>query len=225
MSLQAIFDEAAIELRALADPDAAVTMSLYMRDLFPFLGVSAAGRRTVTKRLLKTAKTTDADSLLSLARTCWDLAEREFQYTGADVLRAGAGALRAGDLTCVRALIESRSWWDTIDPLAAWTVGPMVTNHPQLVSAMDRWIVDANIWVARTAILHQLGYKARTDADRLFDYVLTRAPDTDFFICKASGWALRQYAREDPDAVRAFVAEHAARLSGLTKREALKRLG
>ena len=82
-----------------------------------------------------------------------------------DALRAGAAHLRAGDLDAIRGFITTHSWWDTVDSLAAWTVGPMVTNH-DLGERMDTWVHDDNLWVARTAILHQLGYKDATDADR-----------------------------------------------------------
>ena len=91
-----------------------------------------------------------------------------------------------------------------------------------LATATDRWIGGDDIWLARSAILHQLRWGADTDADRLFEYSLRRAGDTEFFIRKAIGWALRQYARTDPDAVRAFVERH--EFSGLTRREALKHL-
>ena len=64
----------------------------------------------------------------------------------------------------------------------------------------------------------------RTDAERLFGYCARRAGHDDFFVRKGIGWALRQYARTDPDAVRRFVAEHDGELSGLSKREALKHL-
>ena len=94
-------------------------------------------------------------------------------------------------------------------------------RHDQ-VDVMDQWINSENIWVARTAILHQLFYKADADPDRLFEYCIRRAGDKEFFIRKALGWALRQYSRVDPEGVRAFVAENEAELSGLTKREALK---
>ena len=88
---------------------------------------------------------------------------------------------------------------------------------------MDEWIHDDNLWVARTAILHQLNYKARTDEARLFAYVEARALDQEFFIRKALGWALRNYARVAPDAVRTFIDTH-PELSGLTRREATKHL-
>ena len=89
---------------------------------------------------------------------------------------------------------------------------------------MDAWIVDEDMWVARTAILHQLRYKDSTDADRLFRYCRLRADHPDFFIRKAIGWALREYAKTDPEAVREFVLTNASRLSGLSKREALKNI-
>jgi len=124
----------------------------------------------------------------------------------------------------VEHFIVAESWWDTVDSLAAWTVGPMVAAYPELVAVMDLWIDDDNMWLNRTAIIHQLGYKNTTDAERLFRYCRRRADHRDFFVRKAIGWALRQHARVDPDAVRSFVAEHDAELSGLSKREALKHL-
>ncbi|HML97690.1 MAG TPA: DNA alkylation repair protein [Tepidiformaceae bacterium] len=86
---------------------------------------------------------------------------------------------------------------------------------------MDRWIEDSNVWLARTAILHQLKYKNRTDADRLFRYCQLRAMDTEFFLRKAIGWALREYAKTDPGAVRAFITANESVLSGLSKREGM----
>jgi 3-methyladenine DNA glycosylase AlkD len=87
---------------------------------------------------------------------------------------------------------------------------------------MDDWIADDDIWVIRTALLYQLFYKGDTDPERLFGYCTRQAGHTDFFIRKAIGWALREYAKTDPDQVRAFVA--GADLSGLSRREALKNL-
>ena len=103
-------------------------------------------------------------------------------------------------------------------------VGPMVAADATLSATLDRWIDDEDHWIARTAILHQLKYRERTDADRLFRYIDRRASDTEFFLRKAAGWALREYAKTDPDAVRAYVDDCGDRLSGLTRREALKHL-
>ena len=108
--------------------------------------------------------------------------------------------------------------------LASRAVGPLVLHHRELASEMDRWIDDTDIWVTRSALLHQLRFGAQTDRDQLFEHCARRARDDDFFIRKAVGWALRQYARTDPDGVREFVAAHTDSLSQLSRREALKHL-
>jgi 3-methyladenine DNA glycosylase AlkD len=124
-------------------------------------------------------------------------------------------------LPVAREFIITRSWWDTVDALATGVVGPLVLRNPELASVMDEWLASANIWLARTAILHQLRYREHTDSERLFSYCLARSADTEFFIRKAIGWALREYSKTDASAVRQFVAENEHNLSGLSKREAL----
>ncbi|MFT7474330.1 MAG: 3-methyladenine DNA glycosylase AlkD [Verrucomicrobiales bacterium] len=216
------------ELRAalmeVADPAKAKQMADYMKDHFPFLGVTAGDRRTVAKPITNAAKKMAPDELLELVTSMWAEPEREFHYAGMDALRAGAKHLRLEDLSVVRGFIEATPWWDTVDGLAVHSVGVMVANHQGLVHEMDDWIESNDIWIARTAIIHQLMFKERTDANRLFTYCEMSMEHTDFFIRKAIGWALRQYARTDAEAVVAFVKHHEGTLSGLSKREALKHL-
>jgi 3-methyladenine DNA glycosylase AlkD len=211
-------------LEVVADPSQAEPMAAYMKNHFPFLGVKNPEVRAAMKPLLADSATFDASELLDVVDQCWAQPEREFQYVGALLLRRRGSVLDAGHIEDLEGYLTTKSWWDSVDSLAVHTVGPLVKRNPDLVSIMDDWIGDDNIWLARTAIIHQLMYKADTDRDRLFRYAERRADDTEFFIRKAIGWALRQYAREEPDAVRQFVADHEDRLSGLTKREALKHL-
>ncbi len=212
------------QLSEVSDPSQAPEMARYMKDQFAYLGVKTPDRRRTTKPIIAAAKTATGREVIDFADACWREPEREFQYVGVDALRAAAAQLDEGDLASIRRLISTKSWWDTVDALAAWVVGPMVSAHPELAADMDGWIDDDDMWIARSAILHQLGYKESTDAGRLFAYADKRAADTEFFIRKALGWALRQYARTDPDAVRAYVDANRERLSGLTIREATKHL-
>ena len=168
------------------------------------------------------ARGASGDELVTFAHACWYETEREFQYVGVDVLSANVGRLESRHLADIEKLVTTKSWWDTVDGLAAWCVGGLVRVDRTLTSETDRWIDGNDVWLARSAILHQLRWGAGTDADRLFDYSLRRAGDSEFFIRKAIGWALRQYARIDPEAVRTFVTTH--EFSGLTRREALKHL-
>ena len=195
-----------------------------MRHQFVFLGIKTPERRRCTKQLLRGATGWEADRVVGFVDECWAQPEREFQYVGADVVTRHASRLHAVHLAGIRRWIISRSWWDTVDTLAAHGVGTVVADRPECGAEIDLWIDDKDRWVARSAILHQLRYKENTDRDRLFRYVLSRGTDTDFFIRKASGWALREYAKTAPGEVRRFVDLHERQLSALTRREALKNL-
>jgi 3-methyladenine DNA glycosylase AlkD len=48
--------------------------------------------------------------------------------------------------------------------------------------------------------------------------------DRSFWLRKAIGWALRDHARVDPVWVKAYVGRCGDRMSGLSRREALKNL-
>jgi 3-methyladenine DNA glycosylase AlkD len=204
------------------DPDRAAAMRAYMRDQFAFLGIMAPRQRALARQATAGAGEPTQADLVALADACWAREEREYQYFACGYLRRHAAVLTPDALPAVRRLITTKPWWDTVDVLAARVVGPMVTRHGELVAAMDEWIADDDRWVVRTALLHQLFYQGDTDARRLFDYCAQQKGHTDFFVRKAIGWALREYAKTDPAAVRAFVA--ATALSGLSRREALKNL-
>lgn len=207
-----------------ADPVRAAGAAAYMRHQFPFVGLTTPQMTKLNRAVLAgLAAPTEAD-LVAVARACWARPEREYQYFACAYLRRYVGVGSSALLTTVRDLITTKSWWDTVDTLAAHTVGPLVAAHPRLVSTMDAWIEDENIWLIRTAILHQLQYKQRTDAERLFRYCARQAGHREFFVRKAIGWALRQYARIDPESVRSFVDSHRTVLSPLSIREATRHL-
>ncbi|MEU8893145.1 DNA alkylation repair protein [Streptomyces sp. NPDC048442] len=207
-----------------ADPVRAGQAAAYMKHIAPFLGIPTPERRALSRRVLDgTPRPTGADCS-AIALRCWALAEREYHYFAVDYLRRYAGRLSSGFLPVARQLITTVPWWDTVDLLAAHVVGPLVAADPELRPVMDEWIGDDDLWIARTALLHQLRYKDATDADRLFAYCLRQAAHPDFFVRKAIGWCLREYAKTDPAAVRDFVAAHRDVLSPLSAREALKNL-
>ncbi len=204
-------------------PEAAVQMSAYVRDKFEFYGLARSERIGIDNALRAAVgpPPTERD-LYRGALELWKSPERECQYVAVDTIVANRKMTTPASMPQIETLITTKSWWDTVDSIAAKIVGDVVSRHSELVGIMDVWIDNDNIWLARTAILHQLKWKNRTDGDRLFDYCLRRTSDTEFFIRKAIGWALREYSKTDADAVERFVADHPAELSGLSKREALK---
>ncbi|MFG3309021.1 DNA alkylation repair protein [Streptomyces wuyuanensis] len=209
---------------AAADPVRAREAAAYMKHVAPFLGIRTPERRALSRTVLAGAPRPSEDDCTAVALRCWRLPEREYHYFAADYLRRHVGRCSSGFVPVVRHLITTVSWWDTVDTLAAHVVGALVAADPGLVRVMDRWIEDDDLWIARTALLHQLRHKEATDAERLFRYCLRQSGHPDFFVRKAIGWSLREYARTDPDAVRGFVDSARDRLAPLSVREALKNL-
>ncbi|WP_435226470.1 DNA alkylation repair protein [Streptomyces sp. Tue6028] len=210
---------------AAADPDRAASMRAYMKDVAPFLGLTTPGRRALSRTVLAGTARPDEADCTALALRCWELPEREYHYFAVDFLRRHVKRLSSGFLPVARHLVGTVPWWDTVDALAAHVVGGLVAADPELKADMDAWIEDDDLWVARTALLHQLRYKEDTDTARLFAYCARRAGHPDFFIRKAIGWSLREYAKTDPGAVRDFVAREHGALAPLSVREALKNIG
>jgi 3-methyladenine DNA glycosylase AlkD len=207
-----------------ADPERAAQAQAYMKDVAPFLGVPAPARRVLSRTVLAGLPRPAEADCAAVALRCWELPEREYAYFAVDYLRRHVKRCSSGFLPVVRHLVTTVPWWDTVDALAAHVVGGLVAADPKLTAEMDAWIEDEDLWVARTALLHQLRYKDATDTERLFAYCLRRSGHPDFFIRKAIGWSLREYAKTDPDAVRDFVERERGRLSPLSVREALKNL-
>jgi 3-methyladenine DNA glycosylase AlkD len=210
---------------AAADPERAVAARAYMKDAAPFLGIPTPERRALSRTVVQGTPRPDETDCTAVALRCWQLPEREYHYFAVDYLRRHVGRCSSGFLPVARHLITTVSWWDTVDLLAVHVVGGLVAADPKLTADMDAWIVDDDLWVARTALLHQLRYKDNTDTGRLFSYCLRQSGHPDFFIRKAIGWCLREYAKTDPDAVRGFLARERGRFAPLSVREALKNIG
>jgi 3-methyladenine DNA glycosylase AlkD len=215
---------AAIEarLRAVGDTGKADTMRAYLLGQFPFLGIPAPVRRAAVKDLIAQAGL-DGDVLLEIAEQLWKFPEREFRYTAIDLLRRHHRKLGPAHLSRLQALLLREPWWETVDGLAV-VIGEIVFAARDAAAVMDEWLKHPGFWVRRAAMLHQLGWRLDTDSDRLGRYALALAHEKEFFIRKAIGWALRDYARWNPAFVASFVAENKNKLSGLTLREASKHL-
>jgi 3-methyladenine DNA glycosylase AlkD len=212
-------------LEAVADPTRAAPMQAYMRDQFVFLGVAAPQRRLAVKALLTDLKGVGADALLDHAQRLWQQPQREYQHVALDMLALHRRQLGVEQLPALLGLARQRAWWDSVDGMAG-IVGEVLRTERQRGgdghAHMDGALRHADFWLRRIAMLHQLGWRADTDAGWLFGAALALAPEDEFFIRKAIGWALRDYARHAPAEVLAFATEHRQQLSPLSYREALK---
>ncbi len=209
------------QLYSARNPKQAEGMSAYMKHQFSFIGIPAPTRRKLIQTIEVTAvqQCCEAD-LLELAQALWQQTEREFHYCAIELLIRGQARLSLAALPVIEQFISTQSWWDSVDTLASKVVGDLARREPTLVTVLDQWQTSPQLWLRRTAILYQLGWKTATDTSQLFQACRVNAADPDFFIRKAIGWALRQYARTDATAVIDFVEQ--TPLSALSRREALK---
>lgn len=211
-------------LAPLADPAQAARMSAYMRDQFAFHGIPTPARRAALKPLVRSLKGVDAGVLLEAAGELWREPQRECQYAAIDLLAAHVKRLDEAHLDALLALVRQAAWWDTVDALAVIAGTVVRADRAVRQPRMDEAVRHPDLWTRRVAMLHQLGWRADTDLARLFGYAVQLAHEEDFFIRKAIGWGLRDYAHHAPEAVRAFLLANGALLSALTVREAGKHL-
>ena len=207
-------------LAPVADTARAPAMRAYMRDQFDYLGIGTPQRRLAARPLLKTLAGSGSANLLAHAWGMWELPHREYQYVALDLIALHWKEFDAADIPQLIEFARHKSWWDTVDALAS-IIGKILRHgHDH----MDAAVKDENMWVRRIALLHQLGWRAKVDEPCLFKYSLALAHEKEFFIQKAIGWALRDYARHNPQAIRDFTSKEKGRLSALSYREANKHL-
>lgn len=199
----------------------AASMKAYMRGQFDYYGIRTPTRKEFQKAIFADPWRPNVEELKEIVQLCWDNPHRELNYFAMDLIARYLRKLDADFLPFLESLILQDSWWETVDWLAPTGVGKILLRHTDLIKPLTtRWIQDDNIWLQRSAILFQLKYKDKIDADLLKSHILYRADSKEFFVQKAAGWMLRQYSRYNPDWVKDFINEN--ELSNLTKREGMK---
>jgi 3-methyladenine DNA glycosylase AlkD len=215
-------------LRAVADPVRAPGMQAYMKSAMPYLGVSAVPLRQVCKQVFAGLSYVDSADWQADVLAIWRSAQfREQYYCAIELsgIRAVRPFQRMDALPMYREMIVAGAWWDVVDAIATNRLGLILESDREVMSrAMRQWARDDNLWVRRSAILCQNAAKGATDLALLYDCIAPSIGSNEFFLRKAIGWALRQYAWTDPVEVARYVKANEDGLSGLSKREALKNI-
>lgn len=203
-----------------ADEQTAASMSCYMRNQFLFYGIPTPKRRGLTREYLKEMRQNETIQW-DFVNSCYEDEHREFQYVAIDYLQMMKKFLSFEDIPQIKACIETKSWWDTVDCLD----GLLGDIHDyRLPALMIKWSQDQNLWVRRVAIDHQLNKKGNTDPELLEQIIVNNLESNEFFINKAIGWSLREYSKVNPQWVLAFLKHHQDHMSALSVREAKKYL-
>jgi 3-methyladenine DNA glycosylase AlkD len=227
---RALVDAVRRELRAAADPAKAAGMQAYMKSELPFHGVQAPAQRRIFKAVFADHPVGSFDAWRTTVLLLWrEATHREERYAAialASDRRHRAHRTSLDALPLYQELIVIGAWWDLVDPVATHPVAELLAERGAPASAaLLGWSRAPHRWLRRAAIICQVNAKAGTDLKLLYACIEPNLTDRDFFIRKAIGWALRAYAWTDPDEVARYVQAMQARLSPLSRREALKHLG
>ena len=197
-----------------------------MKSAMPYRGVSAPLLKQVCRDAFKVHPLVTGAEWQRVVLDLWRHAEfREERYAAVLLTQARSYCefQTYSSLPLLEEMIVTGAWWDFVDTLAGHNLGDILRANPRKMKPlMRRWARDADMWKRRSAILCQLGFKRETDLDLLYDCIEPNLSHKDFFIRKAIGWALRQYAWTDPKEVKRYVQANKASLSPLSVREALK---
>jgi len=198
-------------------------MKAYMKNQFDFLGIKSPERRELIKPYLTRSALPPKNELWPIIFELWEMPEREFQYVAMELFSRYNRMVDKNWIGHYEYMITHKSWWDTVDFIAATLAGNYFRQFPERIPEVtNRWMQSGDIWLQRSCILFQLKYKAQTDTVLLTSFLLPLAESREFFIAKAIGWALREYSKTDSEWVRSFIENH--ELQPLSRKEGLKRI-
>lgn len=195
----------------------------YMRDQFEYFGMPTPRRRLVQQKFHAALPLPPFDAVPAIMKMLWKKPQRELQYFAMELYEKYKKLFTEKDIPHFEFMITNKSWWDTVDFVSPKLIAALHLKHPGLQEEnCARWMKSKNIWLMRAAIIHQNLYKKKTNEKLLFKLILQCKSHEEFFIRKAIGWSLRQYARTNPAAVKKFVQSNT--LSPLSTKEALKHI-
>ena len=202
----------------------AIPMAKYMKNLFSFYGIKAEQRRSIFKEVCKANKEELTQNSREIA---WELFNKEFRelhYCGIEILINNLRKnYKKDDIKLIEKLLTTNSWWDSVDTISKFILGEYLNEFPEeTAKVVQHFSNSKNMWLNRSVLLFQLGYKNKTNAEILFAECKKQSQSKEFFIQKAIGWALREYGDTNPSLVINFV--NATQLKPLSKKEALRKL-
>lgn len=201
-----------------------IPMEKYMKNHFPFFGIKTEERRTIFKAIYANNIDEIKGNSRKIALELFSKKQREFHYCAIEILiKSLKNNYIKNDIQLIEKLLITNSWWDSVDTISKFILGDYLSKFPEeTTNVIERFSNSENMWLNRSVLLFQLGYKRKTNADLLFSECIKHSISNEFFIKKAIGWALREYGKTNPEAVKTFVSQ--TKLKRLSEKEALKNI-
>ncbi len=204
-----------------ANVENARLMKKYMKELFPFFGIKAPERKILFSTFIQHQGFPLIHDVYDVVRMLFDKPERELHYFAIELADKFTGKFDHTGIKLFEYMIVNNSWWDTVDFIAAHSLGKFFKKYSELILPVSQvWMDSGNIWLQRSCILFQLKYKKNIDLELLYSFISKIKNSNEFFIQKAIGWILREYSKINPAEIERFV--ESTQLKPLSKREALR---
>ena len=208
-----------------ANPQNAEPMEAYMKHVQAYYGIKTEQRRALFREAKAAFPIDSRDDYEAVVRELWGGPLREEKYQALEVAEHTRDFLDADSCGLYSELLHSSgNWWDTVDWISTRLISPIILADRTLEAVLPQWRTSENMWVRRASLLAHIKHRGETNRELLAETILMLAPEREFFIRKAIGWTLREFSKTDPAWVQSFVTAHAAQLSSLSCREALKRI-
>jgi|SRR5580693_3857604 3-methyladenine DNA glycosylase AlkD len=213
-------------LRAVGTPDRAAQEKRYLKSELEFFGVTVPELRRVVRAAVRGYPGLDEAGMVAWAVALWRAPVHERRMAAVEILELAAPRLSADDLPTVGRLLRESGTWALVDGLAVNVAGEIALRDPRSWPVVDGWAVDPDFWLRRSSLLALLrGIRTgRPDLARFARYAEPLLAEREFFIRKAIGWVLREISSRDPDWVARWTRDHLPEMSGVTFREAVRRL-
>jgi 3-methyladenine DNA glycosylase AlkD len=225
LDIDALVMEIDRELRKVGTPERAAGSKAYLKSDLTFYGTTMPDKRKIVRAVLKAHPELDGAGLLSLVRSLWAAPIHERRMAAILLLEARVRLLEVKDVELVESLLRDSKTWAYVDPLAVNVMGALFDAEPAVTKILDRWARDDDFWIRRSALLALLKpVKQGREFDRFTHYADEMLEEKEFFIRKAIGWVLRERSKKDPETVSEWVKPRLERMSGVTRREAVKYL-
>ncbi len=211
------------QLNSLRNQKKAIEMAAYMKTTMPFYGVQKPDRVPIIREIKSEYAPSSFAEYRDALRSLWMLRYREEKYIALNYAESFPKYITLDAIPVYEEIIRQGQWWDFVDPVSTNLIGRVyLQKRAELKPLIEKWSEDSDMWIRRCSILVQNRHKEKTDSEQLFRFCEKMAHEKDFFIRKAIGWALREYSKSDPQAVRRFIKKNKERLSPLSMREGSK---
>ncbi|MCJ7509410.1 MAG: DNA alkylation repair protein [Dehalococcoidia bacterium] len=214
------------QFQELADPERAAQEKRYLKSPFKFYGVSVPKIRAVARQFKRENKGISKQALWDLCQALWQGESHEERALAMLLLEEYRTLLDYSDMPSLERMLRESINWDQVDQISVHLVGAVLRKDQRALEYLKGWSRDPNFWIRRAALLSQLLLFRAGKGDRglFYSFADGMMEEKEFFIRKAIGWVLREMSRVEPEEVFRFVADNRTRMSGVTLREATRRL-